>query len=315
MPLPSSRWATVPAAASSLTACLLAGASTTATVLAAYPFGLYLDVAGSVLPVVTTDAVPLATALRLGGRAGSVDWSVSAGDRVQVGEGRVVLPTVALVVARTWRPARVVRTSASRTSVATHMVLPVGAYRTSASRASGEGAGAQWLADGIRDAVRAADPEPHVRAVLGRGPGLTPSGDDALAGALLVCHGLGCGTRLVGAVRERLGATTAVSAALLTAAADGYAARPVVRFVDAVLAGDAGRVHAALPAVLDIGHSSGRDLLTGVGAAVQALADGQPGAVADEQPSSLADEQPAALADGQPAAPGTFPQAARRVAA
>jgi hypothetical protein len=307
MPLPSSRWATVPAAASSLTAGLLRGPPTTATVLAAYPFGLYLDVAGSVLPVVTADAVPLATALRLAGRAGSVDWSVRVGDRVQVGDGRVVLPSVALVVARTWRPARVTRTSASRASVATHTVLPVDPYATSASRGCVEGAGADWLADGIRDAVRSADPEPPVRAVLGRGPGLTPSGDDALAGALLVCHGLGCGARLVAAVRERRAATTAVSAALLTAAADGYAARPVVRFVDAVLAGDAGRVDAALPAVLDIGHSSGRDLLTGVGAAVRALAAAQPAPVAAGQPSSPADGQPAAL--------GTLPEAVGRVAA
>ncbi len=272
MPSPSLARPVVPVAASSLTAALVRGAPCAATVLAAHRFGLYLDVGGRVLPVVSSDAVPLPTALRLAGAAGSVQWSVSPGDRVQVGGGRVLLPSTELVVSRTWRPGRVSRTSASRASVATHMVLPLGSSGSSASRGWRAGpAGPEWLANGIRDAVSSADPEPHVRALLGRGPGLTPSGDDALAGALLVGHGLRRGTRLAAAVRSRLGATTAVSAALLEAAADGYAARSVVTLVDAVLSGDASGVRAALPAVLDIGHTSGRDLVTGVAAAVEAM--------------------------------------------
>ena len=71
---------------------------------------------------------------------------------------------------------------------------------------------------------------------------------------------------LAAAVRARLGATTAVSAALLDAAADGFAARDVVTLVDAALAGDEATVAAALPAVLAIGAQSGRDLATGLGA-------------------------------------------------
>ena len=113
--------------------------------------------------------------------------------------------------------------------------------------------------------------EGAVAGVLGRGPGLTPSGDDALAGALLVAHAVGAAPPFAAAVRARLHATTAVSAALLDAAADGFAAGDVVSLVDAVLAGDEAAVAAALPAVLAIGHSSGRDLVTGVAAAVEAL--------------------------------------------
>ncbi len=128
----------------------------------------------------------------------------------------------------------------------------------------------RWLADGIRDAVCAPDPEPHVRGLLGRGEGLTPSGDDALAGALLVAHALGVGDALAVVVRRRLGATTAVSAALLSAAAVGFAARSVVTLVDAAVAGDELGVRAALPAVLSIGHSSGADVVVGVGAALEA---------------------------------------------
>jgi hypothetical protein len=125
-----------------------------------------------------------------------------------------------------------------------------------------------WLADGIRDAVLARDPLPHVRGLVGRGRGLTPSGDDALAGALLVAHALGSDGRLATAVGSRLGATTAVSSSLLRAAADGYAARQVVRLVDALLAGDGPTARAALPPVLDLGHSSGHDLVTGIRAAL-----------------------------------------------
>ncbi len=108
------------------------------------------------------------------------------------------------------------------------------------------------------------------RRLVGRGAGLTPSGDDALAGALLVAHALGAGADLADAVRARLAATTAVSAALLDAAADGYAARPVVTLVDAAVAGDPDAVRRALPAVLAIGHTSGADTVTGIRAALEA---------------------------------------------
>ncbi len=66
------------------------------------------------------------------------------------------------------------------------------------------------------------------------------------------------------AVRERLGTTTAVSAALLAAATDGFAPRPVVALVDAVVLGHVDATARALPEVVAIGHTSGRDLVTGV---------------------------------------------------
>ena len=109
----------LPAAASALTAGLLGGPPAEAIVLGVHGPALYLDVAGRVLPVVTADAVPLPTALRLTVRAGEVrgpagapgdaPWGVAVGDPVVVGFGRVELPGADLVVARTWRPARVRR--------------------------------------------------------------------------------------------------------------------------------------------------------------------------------------------------------------
>ena len=299
----------LPAAASALTADLLGGRAVAATVLGVHGPALYLDVAGRVLPVVTSDAVPLPTALRLGSRAGAVPggagpsgrdpWGVAVGDPVLVGEGLVALPGADLVVTRTWRPARVrpvpaaLRDECGRGRPGSHLGTRLGAdpvaEPVATLLADATSSAEAWLADGIRSVFsgvecgsgrpvsrfrthgEADDVARGVAALLGRGPGLTPSGDDALAGALLVSHALGAAAPLAGAVRARLGATTAVSAALLDAAADGFAAHDVVRLVDAALAGDGATVAAALPAVLALGHTSGRDLVTGVAAALGAL--------------------------------------------
>ena len=106
--------------------------------------------------------------------------------------------------------------------------------------------------------------------MLGRGAGLTPSGDDALAGAVLVEFALGRGRKIADAVHARSAATTAVSRALLGAACDGYAAPQVVALVDAAVAGDDDAFTIHLPRVLAIGHTSGHDLVTGVLAALVA---------------------------------------------
>jgi hypothetical protein len=115
---PSSRPA-LPAAVSTLVAAVVHGEPVDAEVVAAHRYALYLSVRGSVLPVVTSDAVPLPTAVRLGVASGalasranpghdrSTPWGVAAGDVVQVGAGRVALPGLDVVAARTWRPARV----------------------------------------------------------------------------------------------------------------------------------------------------------------------------------------------------------------
>jgi len=288
--MPSDRHPTrrsLPAAASTLVAPVVAGRQTAATVLGVHRFALYLSVGASVVPVVTSDAVPLPTAVRLVERSGDVEWGVAAGDVVTVGTRWILLPGADVVVARTWRPARVRRTSAVGSPggrPSSHLGTRPSPIGWTSSAAEPDGG---WLADGIRAACAAVGcstgrPGSHlstqlrevgtaVAGLVGRGPGLTPSGDDALAGALLVAHALGTGHTLVDAVRARLGATTAVSAALLDAAADGYAARPVVSLVDAAVAGDPDAVGLALPDVLALGHTSGADTATGIRAALQAL--------------------------------------------
>ena len=115
---PSSRPA-LPAAVSTLVAAVVQGEPVDATVVAAHRYALYLSVQGSVLPVVTSDAVALPTAVRLAVASGALSrgaipgadrarpWGVAAGDVVRVGAGRITLPGIDVVAARTWRPARV----------------------------------------------------------------------------------------------------------------------------------------------------------------------------------------------------------------
>jgi hypothetical protein len=105
--------------------------------------------------------------------------------------------------------------------------------------------------------------------LVGLGPGLTPAGDDLLAGALAGLALLGGasaagGGRLAGAILRRLPVerTTALSAALLGHAARGEVADPAGALLVALGRGAA--VEAAAAALLSVGHTSGTDLAHGI---------------------------------------------------
>jgi hypothetical protein len=123
------------------------------------------------------------------------------------------------------------------------------------------------VADGPDDLVRAVESrDPSLAAVvgrrlIGRGGGLTPEGDDLVAGVAAVVASL----PWPGALREAwLGAlvgndlrgrTTALSATLLELAVRGMGPEPL----QALLAGDAG----ALARLQALGHSTGRAIAAG----------------------------------------------------
>lgn len=247
-------------AVSPLTADLVHGPSRPAQVLATGRVGTYLRLDGRVLPVLGPDATALPSALRV---AEPLDVAaLAAGGTVVVGEGAVHLPTATVVARRTWRPARV---------PAGHLSPDGGRVAALLAAATADAPG--WLVAGTAEAVSVPDPDGAVRSLVGRGPGLTPSGDDALAGALLLLRAAGAPTdALAAAVRARLTATTAVSAALLEGAVDGWATPDVVALVSAVARADTAGVTTHLPAVLAVGHTSGRDLVTGIAATLAALA-------------------------------------------
>lgn len=90
--------------------------------LAAFPTALYLALADDaathtdVLPVVTSDALVLPTAVRLAG-SGPYDWGVAPGGVVTVGGDAITLAAHGIRIAREWRPRRVVTGRASATSL------------------------------------------------------------------------------------------------------------------------------------------------------------------------------------------------------
>lgn len=110
--------------------------------------------------------------------------------------------------------------------------------------------------------------------LIGLGPGLTPSGDDLLAGALIALAALNlCDLRdtLWNACRQDLARTNEISRAHLRAAALGYGAAALHAAIHTTINGDTERVETALAAVSAIGHTSGRDGFAGVLVVLRAL--------------------------------------------
>jgi Protein of unknown function (DUF2877) len=104
-----------------------------------------------------------------------------------------------------------------------------------------------------------------VRGLIGLGPGLTPSGDDFLTGALAVLDALGeseAHAAIARAIVEVLpGLTGPLSACFLRAAAAGHVGETLHQVVSLLIAGD---VDAAVAVAGKIGHSSGWDMMAGV---------------------------------------------------
>jgi hypothetical protein len=110
-----------------------------------------------------------------------------------------------------------------------------------------------------------------VSALIGLGPGLTPSGDDFLMGALAALAAVGqanIGAALGRAVVVAAGRTSPLSASLLRAAAAGHVGENLHTMVAAIVAGDA---DGAIDAATRIGHTSGWDALAGAVATARNL--------------------------------------------
>ena len=121
-----------------------------------------------------------------------------------------------------------------------------------------------------------------LRSLVGFGPGLTPSGDDALIGLLCALGRAGeadLATALREPVRALLRRTTPVSIHSLCLALDGHVAEATVAVVDAALGagttavpvGDA-RVRRAVETLLGVGATTGADTLVGVLAGLATVA-------------------------------------------
>lgn len=120
----------------------------------------------------------------------------------------------------------------------------------------------RWLAHNDVD-----DPASALQ-LLGLGPGLTPSGDDLLAGLLITWHHVGAsrpaerlGHELLTNGAER---TNVISLAHLEAAAEGFGAAPLHDLLLAMGGDDHTAIVEALDAASKIGHSSGLDAIAGM---------------------------------------------------
>ncbi|MEV0321095.1 DUF2877 domain-containing protein [Streptomyces sp. NPDC050658] len=186
------------------------------------------------------------------------DWTgVRAGAPVRFGEGRVELGGARCVAAEgSWAPPRAQGLLAA----------PVWAVRRAELERALPATDAVLDPADLRAALYADDTARIIaagRALVGRGPGLTPSGDDILCGALLARHATG---RPVGALAAAVAGAEArtplVSAALLRHAVRGEC---VPQAAD-VIRGLAAEWPLDLAPLLAVGHHSGADLARGIAA-------------------------------------------------
>jgi len=147
-----------------------------------------------------------------------------------------------------------------------------------ADRLVGEDLFDRKLTAALRTFSDGGDPR-ELASLVGLGAGLTPSGDDALVGALAGLNLVSeCSPdarllrrALVGALPVPLEPrTTRLSAQMLRAATDGLYAEPVLALLDALARDDAdlASVDQAAEALSGLAHRSGRDTLLGIAAAL-----------------------------------------------
>ena len=124
----------------------------------------------------------------------------------------------------------------------------------------------RWLSARLTDEhTPAVSPHDAVHGLIGLGPGLTPSGDDFLIGALSALDAIGESKAHVAMARAIVdmpsGSTTPLSARFLRVAAAGHVGENLHQAVSSLMTGD---VDGAIAAAGKIGHSSGWDMLAGI---------------------------------------------------
>ncbi|MEE9240025.1 MAG: DUF2877 domain-containing protein [bacterium] len=136
---------------------------------------------------------------------------------------------------------------------------------------SGAAALTGWLRMALaEEGASLSAPPGGAEALVGLGPGLTPSGDDFIGGALITLRALGRGSvagRLAGwaapLARDR---TSLISRAHLACAADGKGAGALHETLAAVCRPAGADFSACVDAIDAVGHTSGWDALAGAAA-------------------------------------------------
>jgi hypothetical protein len=202
---------------------------------------------------------------------------LAAGDRGRLGGGALWIRDRTVVVGRWWDPRPRIGALDPAQLRRRAAALP-GRARDHAPY------GLAGPVDDLRSAARRSDPDGVVASagdLIGRGPGSTPAGDDVLAGMLATLRVLGgahvgatrVADALAGELRITAHRTRALSATLLQCAEDGAVVGAARRVLEA-LAGDAD-LAGPMAALARLGHTSGHDLLIGIGIAVELVTTGK----------------------------------------
>ena len=257
-----------PVAASSAVELALVGPARTVSVVASTAQATYVTVGGSdrtILCIAAANAVRVPCAIVVETKTHPVQSP--PGTIGSVGGGVLTLGDATYRVSRWWRPPR------PRGLGAVPPARLAGAVRWLNGRVADplDAAGRAAVADLVQALAAGGSPSPAVAALLGRGPGLTPTGDDVLAGALVTLTALGAPAAQVlgeAVLAAAPSATTTVSAALLVHAARGECIPQLADLVEAIGTGSADAGDGSLPrtagALLAVGHCSGAGLLHGV---------------------------------------------------
>jgi hypothetical protein len=287
--MPDQRSQATGAAASTRTRHLFAGSRRPGQVLGVFPTAVYVgfgaDEGSELVAVETADGLRLPRAVTVAAASSARPMrAVRIGDDAHVGEGRLDVGPLALDVVRWWSPRRPRTIPSSNTSTGTSTghddarldavlrLLPALPADLEDRLAS--------LTQAL-ETSRPTDLQNAVTALVGLGAGLTPQGDDVLAGLLV---GLAAASR-TRPLAHRLGAvvtglatsrTTTLSAALLRDAADGFAMPALVDLVDGLhevepsLRTTGQRTLAdVVVRLLAVGHTSGAALAHGAVAAAR----------------------------------------------
>jgi hypothetical protein len=239
----------------------LAGPSGPAPLVGAFPTALYLQLpAGSVIAVLTCDAVALPIGLLLDRHSRELPLAERAGDG-WLADGMLQVAGLEL------------RAGSSRSAALPRLPAPL-PQQLSAARHELAQFPRGWddfdpdvlsalTAGSCRKAGAA------VAALLGRGPGLTPAGDDLLCGMLAGACAFGhpleaVRQALVAQLDSRPRATTSLSRQLLLSALAGEGIDQLGTFAAALCRPDPGALRIATAALAGVGHSSGPALAAGL---------------------------------------------------
>lgn len=288
---------TCPVAAAAPLTPLLTGPRTTGSVLAVFSAAAILGVTPAdgtgprIVSLLSQQASGVPNGVRLPISAAELPFAdLQPGTPATVGAREIVLGDVVYRLARTWHtavPAIRPGSSALKTVAGRLATVQLGVPTDRVT----------MLAAGLA----VGDPDASVRRLIGLGSGLTPGGDDLLAGLLVGLRASGKAV-LLQQVRHAVGSdwaatserTTSISVDLLRLAAAGQAATEMLALLTAIhrtapgggpdhaeFVGGAtqlaatqlgaprrrlhhGPLHAAIDKLLAVGHTSGADLATGL---------------------------------------------------